>query len=84
MDNERHEVQLDMEPQGCLVAEVQPTPDPEKMLLLPHSPIPSFLEGENLFSVWLFQKGKIRFRSGSSRRGKHILDPALLETEDMC
>lgn len=22
MDNERHEVQLDMEPQGCLVAEV--------------------------------------------------------------
>lgn len=24
LDNERHEVQLDMEPQGCLVAEVQP------------------------------------------------------------
>lgn len=24
LDNERHEVQLDMEPQGCLLAEVQP------------------------------------------------------------
>lgn len=24
LDNERHEVQLDMEPQGCLVAEVRP------------------------------------------------------------
>lgn len=24
LDNERHEVQLDMEPQGCLVAEVPP------------------------------------------------------------
>ena len=32
LDNERHEVQLDMEPQGCLVAEVQPDPHPEKML----------------------------------------------------
>lgn len=28
LDNERHEVQLDMEPQGCLVAEVQPDPRP--------------------------------------------------------
>ena len=26
LDNERHEVQLDMEPQGCLVAEVQLAP----------------------------------------------------------
>lgn len=26
LDNERHEVQLDMEPQGCLVAEVQIAP----------------------------------------------------------
>lgn len=26
LDNERHEVQLDMEPQGCLVAEVRPDP----------------------------------------------------------
>ena len=32
LDNERHEVQLDMEPQGCLLAEVQPDPRPEKML----------------------------------------------------
>ena len=32
LDNERHEVQLDMEPQGCLVAEVQPDPHPENML----------------------------------------------------
>ena len=32
LDNERHEVQLDMEPQGCLLAEVQLDPRPEKML----------------------------------------------------
>lgn len=51
LDNERHEVQLDMEPQGCLVAEVQPDPDPKKMFFA--SPALSFLEGEVMFCIGL-------------------------------
>eukprot|EP00069_Balaena_mysticetus_P005530 bmy_04827T0 len=51
LDNERHEVQLDMEPQGCLVAEVQPDPDPEKMLW--HLLLSVFWKGEDVFSIGL-------------------------------
>ena len=45
LDNERHEVQLDMESQGCLVAEVQPDPHPEKMLFFFGCAGSSFLLG---------------------------------------
>lgn len=48
LDNERHEVQLDMEPQGCLVAEVQPIPEK----ILPAALVP-ILEGDDIFSIGL-------------------------------
>lgn len=43
LDNERHEVQLGMEPQGCLVAEVQPDLTLRKCFM--------FSRREDIFSI---------------------------------